>query len=123
MKEALHPLRHLYGATSAREFGPKSLKAVRQHMIYQGISRGVVNHRVGRIKRVFKWAVAEELIPPSVHSALQAVTGLRYGRTEARETEPVKPVPDNWVEALRLHVAPQVAAMMRLQRPYRHAVL
>ncbi len=116
MKEALHPLRHLYGATSARDFGPRSLKAVRHHMVSQGLSRGVVNHRVGRIKRVFKWAVAEELIPPSVYSALQAVTGLRYGRTQARETEPVRPVPDNSVEALRPYVAPQVAAMIQLQR-------
>ena len=48
-------------------------------MVEGGISRGVVNHRVGRIKRIFKWAVAEEIIPPSVFHGLQAVTGLRYG--------------------------------------------
>jgi len=90
MREALLPLRELYGNTPAHEFGPRSLKAVRQHMVDAGLSRGVVNHRVSRIKRVFKWAVAEEIIPPSVHHGLQTVTDLRYGRTEARETEPVK---------------------------------
>ncbi len=116
MREALRPLRHLYGHTSAREFGPKALKAVRQHMVDQGLSRGVVNHRVSRIKRVFKWAVAEELIPPSVHQGLQAVAGLRYGRTEARETEPIQPVPDAWINAVLPHVSPPVAAMIQLQR-------
>ena len=30
------------------------------------------------VKRVFKWAVAEELIPPSVHQGLQPIAGLRY---------------------------------------------
>ena len=32
MREALRPLRRLYGHTSARDFGPKALKAVRQHI-------------------------------------------------------------------------------------------
>jgi hypothetical protein len=55
MRESLRPVRELYGSTPAREFGPKALKAVRQHMVDQGLSRGVVNHRLSRIKRAFKW--------------------------------------------------------------------
>ena len=89
MKEAIWPLRQLYGLTPAADFGPQSLKAVRQHMVTeQGLCRNVVNHRISRIKRVFKWAVAEELVPPSTFHGLQALAGLRFGRTEARETEP-----------------------------------
>jgi integrase len=79
------------------------------------VARGVVNNRVGRIKRVFKWAVAEELVPPSVHHGLQAVGGLRFGRSEARETEPVKPAAEEHVLALLPFVAPPVAAMIQLQ--------
>ena len=116
MREALRPLRTLYGNTPAAEFGPKGLKAVRQYMVSQSLSRGLINRRVGRIKRVFKWAVAEELIPPSVHHALQAVTGLRYGRTNAREAEPVKPVADKWVDAVLPYVSPQVSTMIQVQR-------
>ena len=116
MQEALRPLRQLYGHTSARDFGPKALKTVRQHMIDRSLSRGLINHRVGRIKRVFKWAVAEELIPPTVHHGLQAVAGLRYGRTKARETAPIKPVDDVWVDAVLPYVSPHVAAMIQLQR-------
>lgn len=117
MKHSLRTLRKLYGTTLARDFGPLSLKAVREHMIStEDLSRGVVNHRVNRVKRVFKWAASEEVIPPTVYEALRTVTGLRYGRTEARETEPVKPVEDSVVNATLPFVPPQIAAMIQLQR-------
>ena len=117
MKEAIWPLRQLYGTTQAVDFGPQSLKAVRQHMIgEQGLCRNVANRRIGRIKRVFKWAVAEELVPPSTYHGLQALAGLRFGRTEARETEPVKPVDDQHVDAVLPFVTPHVSAMIQVQR-------
>ena len=116
MKLAMRPLRHLHSRTLARDFGPKALKEVRQRMIELGWSRGVTNHNVNRIKRIFRWAVEEELIPSSVLHGLQAVRGLQFGRTEARETEPVKPVPDTWADIVQQHVSPQIAAMIKLQR-------
>jgi site-specific recombinase XerC len=116
LREALLPLRQLYGHTPASRIGPKKLKAVRQHMIDNGLSRRVVNKRVSRIKRLFKWAVAEELVPPSLHHGLQAVTGLRFGRTQARETEPIRPVPDLYVAAVLPFLTPHVAAMIKTQR-------
>ena len=116
MRLALKPVRELYGETLAREFGPLKLQAVRQKMIDNKLCRGVVNNRINRIKRFFKWAVSEGLIPPSVYEGLRAVAGLKRGRTEAREAEPVKPVADEHVDAVLPHVAPQVAAMVQLQR-------
>lgn len=117
MKEAIWPLRQLYGLTPAADFGPQALKAVRQHMVSeQHLCRNVVNRRIGRIKRVFKWAVAEELVPPSTFHGLQALPGLRFGRTEARETEPVKPVDDQHVDATLPYVTPHVRAMIQVQR-------
>ena len=113
---ALRPLREIYGTASAAGFGPKKLKAVRQHLIEGGLCRRVVNARVERIKRLFKWAVAEELVPPSVYHGLQAVAGLTIGRTSARETEPIRPVPDLYVAAVLPFVTPHVAAMIKLQR-------
>jgi hypothetical protein len=85
----IRAVRHLYGPTPARDFGPRALKVIRQRMVDAGLCRGVVNQRIGRVKRIFKWAVAEELIPPAHYQALQALAGLRRGRTPARETEPV----------------------------------
>jgi site-specific recombinase XerC len=116
IREALVPLREHYGLSSARSFGPKSLKALQQHMISRGLCRTLINQRIGRIKRVFKWAVSEELVPAAVFHGLQAVAGLRFGHTEARETEPVKPVPDEHVDAVLPFVTPHVAAMIQLQR-------
>lgn len=116
MQDALQPVRKLYGRTPAREFGPLALKAVREHLIEHGLCRTEINKRIGRIKRFFKWAVSEELVPASVHHGLQTVTGLRRGRTNARESEKVRPVPDEHVEALLPFVSPPIAAMIQLQR-------
>ena len=116
MKHALRPLRKLYGSTPARAFGPLALKAVRQRMIENDLSRGVINNRVNRIKRFFRWAVSEEHVPASVYEALRTVAGLRCGRTEARETEPVVPAPDEAVETLLPYLAPPLSAMVQLQR-------
>jgi integrase len=117
LKDAMGPLRALYGSTPAGEFGPRALKLVRQHMISQGsLSRRVINNRIDRIKRIYKWAVSEELVPPSIYEGLRAVAGLRFARCDAREAEPVRPVPDEWVEATLRFLPPQVADMVRLQK-------
>ncbi|MEI8372368.1 MAG: site-specific integrase [Planctomycetota bacterium] len=116
MKYALRPLRSLYGDSNVADFGPLALKAVRQHMVDADLSRGVINNRVNRIKRFFKWAASEELVPAAVYQAVQSLSALRFGRTEARETEPVRPIDDEWVEAVLPSLSPQVAAMVRLQR-------
>jgi len=104
-----------FGGSTLTSFGPLALKTVRQAMIERGLSRGVVNQRVGRIKRMFKWGVANELVEPATLQALQAVTGLQRGRSEARETAPVRPAPEEMIEAVQPHLASPVAAMIRLQ--------
>jgi len=125
-KLSLRPLKHLYGDTAVKDFGPLALKAVRQLMVdgyvhpkygpQPPLSRKLVNQRIGRVVRVFKWGVSEELVPASVFHALRAVSGLQRGRTPARETEPVKPVADAVVEATLPFLRPQPAAMVQLQR-------
>ena len=85
-------------------------------MIADGLSRNTINQHVGRIRRIFRWAVSEELLPVQVHQALATVAGLRKGRGEARESDPVMPVADAMVEATLPHLPPVVADMVRLQR-------
>jgi len=80
------------------------------------LSRGVINNRVNRMKRIFRWAVSEELIPTKVYEGLRTVPGLRRGRTKARETDPVKPVCDEHVQAVLPFVSAQIATMIQLQR-------
>jgi hypothetical protein len=100
-------LAFLYGHTPAKEFGPRALKAVRERMTegyehpefgtQRPLSRGVINQRIGRIRRMFKWAVAEELLSETVYRALMAVPGLQRSRSQARETEPVSRSPMSWL--------------------------
>src|SRR5262249_635585 len=92
-----------------------ALKAVRNEMIATGLARGVINQRIGRIRRVFRWAVENELVPPSVFHGLQAVRGLQRGRTEAKETEPVKPVAEETFRAALRPLLPTLVAMAELQ--------
>jgi hypothetical protein len=99
-KPTLRPLRELFGTLPAAEFSPLKLKAVRDRMVAAGLSRGVVNQRIRRIVRVFKWGVAEELVAETTWQALKAVPGLERGRSAARETAPVQPVADAAVEAV-----------------------
>src|SRR5579862_1662795 len=114
-KLSLKQLREMYGTQAAAAFGPLKLKAVRQSMIDAGLSRGVINQRIGRIVRMFKWAVGEEIIPETVHRALAAVRGLEKGRSPARETAPVEPVPDVDVYAVLPFALPPIRAMAELQ--------
>lgn len=113
---AIKPLKHMYGESSAWSFGPVALKAVRQNMIDNGLCRGVINQRIGCIKRIFKWAVSEELVPANVFHGLSAVGGLRRGHTVARETAKVLPAADAHVDAVLPFLAPTVRSMVELQR-------
>src|SRR5262249_13596628 len=89
---------------------------VRQKMVDDGLCRTLVNHRINRVRRVFKWAASEELIPAAVVQALATVAGLQRGRTPAPEPEPVAPAPDAHVNAARPDLLPPVRAMVELQR-------
>jgi integrase len=116
LADALRPLRRLYGHTPARAFGPLALRAMRDEMVRSGLCRTTVNARVNRARRLFKWGVGVELVPPSVYQALQAVPGLLRGRSEAPEAEPVQPVPEEHVDQTLPFLPSPVRAMVELQR-------
>ena len=116
IRYALRPLRKLYGPTLAAEFGPKALKALQQHMAGLGWSRKLVNARIGRVVRMFKWAVGEELVPEAVYGGLRAVSGLQAGRSAARETEDVLPVPVADYEATLPFLPFAARALVELMR-------
>jgi integrase len=64
---------------------------------------------------MFRWAVSQEMIPSEIYQALTTLAPLKRGRSEARESEPVRPVPEEFVHAIRPHVSRQVWAMIQLQ--------
>lgn len=140
IKLALRFVRRLYATSPAFDFAPKQLKAVREAMVAHEISRQVkvtdpasgtvvtvrkvvrtgmarkcINKLVGRVKRMFAWAVEEELVPVGVHAALLRVKGLKRGKSAARETARVRPVPDDHVRRVIAVVPPAVRAMVEVQ--------
>lgn len=131
IRVAIRTVRRLYGPEPAARFGPLKLKAVRQVWIdegtrpakpatakpgpTQGNCRRYVNKKTDLVRRMFRWAVAEEMVPPDVLHGLAAVTGLRKGRTEAVDHPPVPPVDWKDVEAVLPHLPRAVAAMVQVQ--------
>jgi integrase len=99
----------------AIEFGPKALLVFRDELVAAGLTRKTINERVGLVRRAFRFATREELLPATAFHALQSVDGLRRGRGGARESEGVRPVPDADVEKALPHMQPVVRAMVELQ--------
>jgi integrase len=116
IKTAIKIARTLYGRTPAAEFGPLALKACREAMIGNDWCRSHINKQVDRVKRAFKWATENEVIPGTVYEALRCVAGLKRGRTEAREGRKVMPISDADILATIVHLPAVVADMVQLQR-------
>jgi integrase len=115
----------LCGTIAADAFGPNKLRIVREAMIRgdpsstpprKPWSRKYINAQIKRVVRTFKWAASREMLPASVHQQLRTLESLRRGRTDARETDPVQPVADELVDAVKPFVSRQVWAMIALQR-------
>ncbi len=113
---SIRPIRHLFGTLPVAEFTTAALKAVRQSMVDSNLCRNEVNKRTRRLIRMIGWGVEEGKVPAHVHWGLKAIQGLKKGRCGARESRPVKPVPDAFVDAIRPHVPPQIWAIIELQR-------
>ncbi|MCK4998447.1 MAG: site-specific integrase, partial [Anaerohalosphaera sp.] len=109
------PLAKLFATLPVEEFGPLKLKEVRQYMIDTQLARKTINDRISCIKRMFRWAASEEIVPASTYHALQTVEGLKRGRSGVKETSRVLPVPENHVRAILPYTTPVVAAMIELQ--------
>ncbi len=115
LRAALRPLTKFYETTPVKDFGPLKLKAVREHMITTGWSRSYVNRCVSKVRQLFRWGVENELVDAPVSQALEAVSGLKRGRCEARESKPVRPVPETDIVAVRPFLARVVAAIVDVQ--------
>ncbi len=115
IRYSMKPLANLYGRKLVHEFGPLELKSVRENMIDAGLARTLINARIKRIRRIFKWGVENQFVTPTLLQALQAVAPLKKGRCRAKESGPVKPVLVSHVDAALPHVSRQVCTMIELQ--------
>ncbi len=96
------------------EFGPVALRRVRDAMVAAGWCRTTVNAQVNRVRRVFKWAAAEELVPASVWLALKSLPAISAGRG-VREAPRVRPADQAGVAAARAVATPTLAGMIGFQ--------
>lgn len=116
VKRALGILAELYGDRPAVAYGPLAALATQEALVRRGLSRTTINSTTAEIRRIFRWGVSRELIPAAIFHALQAVPGLRKGRTAAREPRKILPVDDQVVEATLPHLPPITADMVRFQQ-------
>jgi len=116
LKSVIRPLNELYGMLPAKDFGPLALKAVRAKMVELGWCRDTINAGMSRIRRIFKHAIANELIDGSILQRLQCVAPLLAGRTEAHDNAPRTAVESDQIEAVRKLVSPIVRDLIELQR-------
>ncbi|MBL8817173.1 MAG: tyrosine-type recombinase/integrase [Planctomyces sp.] len=116
LKSVIRPLNELYGMLPAKDFGPLALKAVRQKMVESGWCRSSINTGVSRIRRIFKHAIANELIDSSVLERLKCVAPLLAGRTEAHDNAPRKPVAIEDIEKIRKSVSSLICDLIDIQR-------
>ena len=71
IRDTLRFVKKNCSALPARDFGPKRLKQIRDAMVETDHSRKYINKNIERVRRMFRWAAAEELVPVSVHTAFE----------------------------------------------------
>ena len=115
--DALRILRKHFGRTFIANFGPLALDTLREAMIDElDWSRKYLNKQVNRIRSMFKWAAAKEIVDATVSGVLRELPGLKKGRSRARETSRIRPVSDAIVNATIAALPNVVADMVRVQR-------
>src|SRR5262245_11784488 len=103
-----------WGRLPAESFGPQDLKALRAQAVEAGRLRTEANREAGQCRAVWRWGVAEGLVPAATLLGLQAVPDIRKGRggVEAPEVGPVAP---EVVGALLAHLRPMLRALVLFQ--------
>lgn len=115
IRAAMDRLLLAHASTPAADFGPRALAALRDSLGTSDLSRSTANKYLDRVRRMYRWAVSEEMVPASTYHALQTVPGLRKGRVATREADEVVPVPIEHVDATLPHIHASAATMVRLQ--------
>lgn len=105
-----------FGEMPADEFGPRSLKSLRDTWEQSGrFCRRYVNTRVNTVIRFFRSAVANELCEESVHRRLRTLEPLRRGHSVARDNPERQAADLEIVRATAEHLTPTLRDMVAVQ--------
>jgi len=128
IRVTLRLLRTHFGSEPASSFGPRKLRALRDAMIAgdptpgadgrptrRPWARRTCNDRVGIVVALFRWAAAQEMVPPSVPQGLAMLAPLKRGRSAASEGRRVTPADPAAVRKTLPYLSRQLAAVAELQ--------
>lgn len=115
IRHATGHLLEAYPDRQAHAIGIPELKQVRQKMIVKGLSRKVINQRINKMRAMYRWAAEEDMLPDGEWMKQPFLKPLKIGRSEAAETEPVKPVPQPHIDKVLGTIKEPLATMIRLQ--------
>lgn len=79
---------NLFGSLPAESFGPAKLRTFRKLLEKRDLQPSTINQRVSMLRKMFRWGVGWELVPPAIGQALREVEGL------AEPFDPVRPAPE-----------------------------
>ncbi len=107
-----------------RAFGPKALKRFQVYLMSpkdRRWGRTTINRYTDAVVQMVKWAVSEQLCPPSLYDALKAVPHVRKGQVAkpgakpVRESRRIQAAPEDLIETAKPHLSPKARAMLELQ--------
>lgn len=91
-RDAVRSIETMYGLLALDAVGPIQVQAARLFLIDQNLSRRTINDRLARIRRMYRWAMEKGWVGSEVVEGL-CISGLRKGRSAARESPKRKAVP------------------------------
>jgi hypothetical protein len=77
IKAALRRLCEPLGALPAESLTPQALREVQERMIGENLARTYINKQIERMRRMYKWGVAEGKVPVTTYQALLCLPGLK----------------------------------------------
>ncbi|MCC6682163.1 MAG: site-specific integrase [Phycisphaeraceae bacterium] len=101
IRAAIVPLRELAGGQPVDDITAELVYDVQQHLLDRGLARNTINGHMRRLMRVIRWAAQppRRWVGSLVLADIALLDSIKRGRTKARETEGVKPVAWELVEA------------------------
>lgn len=142
LRRAVKPVLERFRALPAAKFGVSCLEIVQQHLAHDlhehtvrrtkkrrksdpdgpivrsrryHLSRATIRSRINAIRRCWRWAEQRRMVPPGSWEHLRTLEHVKPGRTAAKETKLVEPVPLAWVKAVLPHLTTPIRACVMLQ--------
>ncbi|MGC6487491.1 MAG: tyrosine-type recombinase/integrase [Planctomycetota bacterium] len=143
LRRAFKPVLERFRSLPAAKFGVSCLEIVQHHLAHDlherparprskrgktgaqkkppapprryHLSRATIRARINAIRRCWRWAEQRRLVPAGSWEHLRTLSHVKPGRTPAKETKIVDPVPWAWVKAVLPHLTGPIRACVLLQ--------